>query len=91
MSSPGRLYEAWRNDRATFEDYQRVQSQDRFPVGDLLASFLVTEAGKTVFVGMYRVDGGGTAPPGSVDALLKEDTSGQFRYDLRLVEDLADY
>jgi hypothetical protein len=88
---PGRLYEAWRNDRAAFEDYQRVQSQDRFPVGDLLASFVVTEAGKTVFVGLYRVDGVDTCPPGSVDALLEEDTSGQFRYDLRLVADLADY
>lgn len=88
---PGRLYEAWRNDRNAFENYQSVQHRDIFPVGDLLASFVVTEARKTVFVGMYRVDDVGTCPPGSSDALLKHDTSGQFEYDLQLVEDLAAY
>ena len=51
----GRLYGAWRNDRDAFEDYQSVQSRDVFPMGDLLASFIVTEARKTVFVGMYQI------------------------------------
>jgi hypothetical protein len=87
----GRLYESWRKDRTAFEDYQRVQSRDIFRMGDLLASFVVTEAGKTVFVGMYRVDGVGTSPPGSIDALLNQDTSGEFRYDVHLVDDLAGY
>lgn len=27
----GRMYEAWRNDRSAFENYQSVQSKDRFP------------------------------------------------------------
>jgi hypothetical protein len=87
----GRLYGSWRNDRDAFEDYQSVQSRDVFPVGDLLASFVVTDARKTVFVGMYRVVGVGTCPPASIDALLKQDVSGQFKYDLQLVDDLADY
>lgn len=87
----GRMYEAWRNDRAAFESYQSVQSKDRFPVGDLLAGFVVTEARKTVFVGLYRVDGVGICPPGSTDALLKHDISGAFQYDLKLVDDLATY
>lgn len=87
----GRLYEAWRTDRDAFEDYQAIQGRDVFPVGDLLASFVVTESGKTVFVGMYRVDNVGTCPPGSIDPLLKHDTSGLFRYDLHLTEELADY
>ncbi len=87
----GRLYESWRNDRDAFEDYQSVQSRDVFPVGDLLASFVVTEARKTVFVGMYRVDGVSNCPTGSTDALLKHDISGQFKYDLHLVDDLAEY
>lgn len=87
----GRLYGAWRNDRDAFEDYQSIQSRDVFPMGDLLASFIVTEARKTVFVGMYRVDGVGTCPPGSIDALLKHDVSGQFRYELQLVDALAGY
>ena len=87
----GRLYESWRKDRAAFEDYQRVQSRNVFRVGDRLASFVVTEAAKTVFVGLYRVDGVDTAPPGSIDALLNQDTSGQFRYDLHLLDELAGY
>ena len=71
--------------------YQSVQSREVFTVGDLLASFVVTEARKTVFVGMYRVDGVGTCPPGSFDALLKHDVSGQIKYDLHLVDDMAEY
>lgn len=87
----GRMYEAWRNNRPAFESYQSVQSKDRFPVGDLLAGFVVTEARKTVFVGLYSVDGVGTCPPGSVDALLKHDISGAFQYDLRLLDGLSSY
>lgn len=88
---PGRLYEAWRNERDAFEDYQSVQRKDRFPIGDLLASFVVTEARKTVFVGLYRVANVGTLPAGSVDVLLRHDTSGHFKYDLVLIDALADY
>ncbi|GAA2748154.1 hypothetical protein GCM10009868_40200 [Terrabacter aerolatus] len=87
----GRLYEAWLNDRDAFESYQSVQSKDRFPIGDFLAEFVVTEAQKTVFVGIYRVDGVGRCPSGSTDALLKHDISGHFRYDLTLLDHLADY
>ena len=47
-------------------NYQSVQSENRFPTGDLLASFVVTEARKTVFVGLYRVAGVDPLPPGSV-------------------------
>lgn len=88
---PGRLYEAWRNDRGAFEDYQSVQSKNRFPVAGLLASFVVTEARKTVFVGLYRVAGVDTLPAGSVDVLVRHDTSGHFKYDLQLNDELADY
>ncbi|MFZ2504480.1 MAG: GIY-YIG nuclease family protein, partial [Nocardioides sp.] len=56
-----------------------------------LASFIVTEVGKTVFVGLYRVDAVGTCPPGSTDPLLNIDVSGDFRYDLSLTQGLADY
>ncbi len=87
----GRLYEAWRNDRATFEAYQSAQVRDDFPVDAVLASFIVTDARKTVFVGMYHVEGVGVCPPGSTDALLGSDVSGQFRYDLRLLDALSDY
>ncbi len=88
---PGRLYEAWRNDRDAFDAYQSVQRKARFQVGDLLASFVVTEARKTVFVGLYRVGGVHTLPQGSFDALVRHDTSGQSKYDLQLIDQLADY
>ena len=59
---PGRLSEAWRNDRPAFEAYLQVQSKDRFPVSELLASFVVTDARKTVFVGLYRIAAVDTCP-----------------------------
>ncbi len=69
----GRLYEAWRNDRTAFEAYQSAQVRDVFPIDAVLASFIVTDARKTVFVGMYRVDSVGSCPPGTTDALLNSD------------------
>lgn len=87
----GRMYEAWRNDRSAFESYQSVQSKHRFPVGGLLAQFVVTEAQKTVFVGIHRVNAVGLCPPGSTDKLLSLDIAGHFRYDLTLTDHLADY
>lgn len=87
----GRLYEAWRNDRAAFEAYQSVQVRDVFPIDAVLASFIVTDARKTVFVGMYRVDGVGSAPPGATDALLNSDVSGHVRYELQLLDVLSGY
>ena len=89
--APARLHEAWREDRPAFEDYQRVQKRDIFHVGDLIASFIVTEAGKTVFVGMYAVEGKGAARAGQVDALTGHDVSDHFNYDLRPTGDLAAY
>jgi hypothetical protein len=88
---PGRLYEAWRNDRETFEAYQSVQRKARFRVGDVVASFVVTETRKTVFVGLYRVGGVHTLPDGSFDELIRHDTSGQSKYDMQLMDQLADY
>ena len=88
----GRLYEAWRNDRSTFERYQSAQKRDMFDVGDLLASFIVTEARKTVFVGLYQVAGIGTCPAGTVDALTRRRPVRPLQsYDLRLLEQLGDY
>lgn len=88
---PGRMYEAWRNDRPVFEAYQRVQSTNRFHLGDLLASFIGTEARKTVFVGLYRVAGVSNCPPGSIDPLIGHDISGHFEYTLLLDDRLSSY
>ncbi|MCL8026012.1 GIY-YIG nuclease family protein [Nocardioides bruguierae] len=88
---PGRLYEAWRQDRGAFERYQAVQSKDRFPLGGVLAGFVVTEARKTVFVGLYRVDGVSTRPDDSTDLVTGHDVSGFHDYELTLLDELADY
>lgn len=87
----GRLYEAWRSDRAAFEFYQSTQSRDVFPEQSMIASFIVTEARKTVFVGLYSVGSRGACPPGTKDRLLDIDVSGANQYDLALLEDMADY
>lgn len=87
----GRHYEAWRSDRAAFEAYQSAQMRDVFPNDAVLASFIVTDARKTVFAGMYRVDSVGSCPPGTTDALLNSDVSGQFMYHLQLLDVLSDY
>jgi hypothetical protein len=87
----GRLYEAWRTDRGAFERYQQVQKKAAFRDATMLASFAVTETGKTVFVGMYRVDGIGTCPEGTVDHLLGKDVSGDFEYALTPLDLMGDY
>lgn len=89
--APGRLHEAWQAGDGSFQAYQSVQSTKRFDVGGLLASFVVTGARKTVFVGLYRVDGVTLAPPGMADRLTGEDVSGFHLYDLRPDDRLADY
>ena len=53
-------------------------------VGELLASFIVTGAKKTVFVGLYRVENVGKAQPGMIDLLTGADLSGWHLYDLQL-------
>ena len=40
-----------RKDRAAFEAYQSAQVGDVFPIDAVLASFIVTDACKTAFVG----------------------------------------
>ena len=87
----GRLYEAWRNNRAAFEGYQSAQARDIFPLDAVLATFIVTDARKTVFVGMYRVDSVDSCLPGTTDPLLNSDISGHYKYALQLLDVLSDY
>jgi hypothetical protein len=87
------LYSLWRAHDGRFEDYQRIQSKKKFSVGDLLASFVVTPAPRnaTLFVGLYKVQGLGKAPPGTRDPLRGHDVSGQPMYDIDLDKRLGDY
>jgi hypothetical protein len=76
------IYAAWRRRDSSFESYQRIQRRDRFNVGDLLASFVVTPEGATLFVGLYAVRAVRVLPEGQVMPLLGFDESGEHQYDL---------
>lgn len=59
-SQKGRTpYELWRDDRAAFDTYQSVQSiksKAEFGGANYWASFAGTEAGETLFLGLYKVE-----------------------------------
>jgi hypothetical protein len=84
-------YDLWRAGDGRLELYQRIQSKERFDVGGLLASFVVTPSGDTLFVGLFRVDGMGVAPPGTIDPVLREDRAGLHFYDIQREERLSEY
>ena len=89
------LIEAWRTDRATFEDYQSLQltaKRSSF-MRPYWAAFLGTWDGRTLFAGLYAASApilvdeptevpltGTTASPGTVD-----------RFTTTLTDSLADY
>jgi hypothetical protein len=64
-------YNLWRAGDGGLEKYQQIQKRIVFEVGGLIASFVVTPHNETLFIGLYRVDGLGTAPPGTIDPVLQ--------------------
>ena len=54
------VHEVWRHQRELFDSWQARQSDDFLAGVDYVASFVVSRAGETVFVGLYAVDGGWT-------------------------------
>jgi len=84
-------YNLWRAGDGRLETYQRIQKREVFEVGGLLASFVVTPNNETLFVGLYRVDGIGVAPPGTIDPVLQADRRGLHLYDISLEEKISDY
>jgi len=91
--SPGRPtpYNLWRANRRQLELYQRIQEKLVFSVGNLLASFVVTPSGATLFIGLFSVDGVGTAKPGLIDPIGGHDVGGMNLYEIRRDKRLADY
>lgn len=77
--------------RAKVEEYQRVQSNKVFVVGGLIASFIVTPRGDTLFFGLYRVDAVGVCGPGTTDPIFNDPAAGKNRYDLTHDNRLAQY
>lgn len=88
MSTP---YNLWLAADGRLESYQRLQARKVFPVGGLLASFVVTPAKQTLFVGLYRVKSIGVAPPGTIDPVLQTDRSGLNLYEIDREEKLDTY
>jgi hypothetical protein len=84
-------YDLWRAGDGRLEFYQRLQKREVFSVGDLLATFVVTPAGDTLFIGLFHVDSLGIAPPGTIDPVLREDRSGLHFYDIERDERLSGY
>ena len=74
-----------------FELFQRIQGKDRFKRVEWLVSFVATPLDETLFVGVYRVRGVGTAPLGMTSPVRGHDAAGKFLYDLELDEALRDY
>jgi hypothetical protein len=64
------VHDVWRHQRERFEAWQARQLDDFFNGVDFVASFVVSRAGETVFVGIYAVGGRTTkVVPGTPDAL----------------------
>ncbi|MFG1188618.1 GIY-YIG nuclease family protein [Xanthobacter flavus] len=74
-------YELWRNDRHALDLYQRIQKKPIFSRG-LLASFVATPLGETLFVGLYTVRGIGVVPEGMLDPVHHYSVAGMHLYDL---------
>jgi hypothetical protein len=90
LTSP---YALWADDDPGFEVYQSIQRREvfRHGVNRLIASFVVTPAAETLFIGLYSVDALGTAAPGTLDPVHGHDVGGYHYYHMRLEVALAGY
>jgi hypothetical protein len=80
------IYAIWKSPGKpqVVEEYLSVQVHDRFDVGGLVASFVVTPPPRheTLFIGLYQVRSVGTCEPGTVEAITGIDVSGLYRYEM---------
>ena len=90
LTSP---YALWVNRDPGFDLYQSIQHRQVFRLdeGSLIASFVVTPAAETLFIGLYGVHGIGVAAPGTPDPVAGHDIGGLHLYDLRPDPRLSDY
>jgi hypothetical protein len=91
--SPGRItpYNLWLANDGRLELYQRIQSDPVFTVGELLATFVVTPNGDTLFVGLHSVDGVGTAPKALIDPIWGHDVGGKHLYNIQPDKRLTEF
>src|SRR5580698_4743102 len=76
-------YDLCRAGDGRLENYQRIQKRKVFDTDDLIAAFVVTPENDTLFVGLFRVDGVGIAPLGTIDPVIAQDRAGQNLYDIQ--------
>ena len=90
LTSP---YALWVNGDPGFDTYQRIQHRQVFRLteGSLIASFVATPQGETLFVGLYGVHGIGAVEPGTKDPVGGHPVDGLHLYDLRRDPRLAWY
>jgi hypothetical protein len=76
-------YSLWRRDPTLLEKYQTLQGKDRFDLDKLLASFVRTpSSGKTLFVGLYKVNGKGVSDETDIDPSCDKPCPGIIKYDI---------
>lgn len=73
-------YALWRDDRAVFEGWQAIQRRDRrsYFTGTHWASFATTVDGRTVFLGLYEVDGPERPAAGARDPLRDDELDADW-------------
>jgi hypothetical protein len=84
-------YDLWLRRDGSLEKYQRIQKKPRFKVGGLLATFVVTPYGQTLFIGLYSVVGLEKVPAGVIDPISGKDVTGLHFYRTRPDKRLAEY
>lgn len=84
-------YDLWLRRDGSLEKYQRIQKKPRFKVGGLLATFVVTPYGQTLFIGLYSVVGLEKVPAGITDPVSGKDVTGLHFYKIRADNRLAEY
>lgn len=84
-------YMLWQVGDGRLELYQRIQRRKVFQPGDRLASFVVTPMNQTLFIGLYVVEGLGTAPAGLIDPIVGHDVGGLHLYEIRPTNLLDEY
>jgi len=89
------IYAIWKSPGGPqlVEEYLSVQAHDRFDVGGLVASFVVTPPprSETLFIGLYQVRSVGTCEPGTAEAITGIDVSGLYRYQMDRDDRLDEY
>jgi hypothetical protein len=87
------LWDVWYSERERFAKYQSVQGQkNKFDVGGVVASFIVSNSDETLFVGLYRVQSRRNWTAGDYcDPLWEVSSENDFVHDLHATEQMCDY